>query len=155
MAKGRLIFWLLVATILNAQQSVPIGGRSRNPISAVRDSPDVRKLISEEERRQDEANRFYRESHTAEEKRQHGWNLLLHPDQMLPGHKEFLEAIAKVPSISVPGKTRAQVLEISKARCQPDGVSTVTFTRMLIVGKNPPGGTEVWVCTNPYAFEAP
>src|ERR1700691_2070787 len=135
MAKGRFVFSLLVATILNAQQSVPIGGRSKTPIGAVVDSPDVRKLISEEERRRDEADRFYRENHTAEEKRQHAENLLHHPDQVLPGHKEFLEAMAKAPSISVPGKTRAQVLEISKARCLPDGVSTVTFTRMLIVGK--------------------
>jgi hypothetical protein len=155
MARARLVLCLLIATILDAQRSMPIGGRSKSPIRGVIDSPDVRKLISEEERRRDEADRFWRESHTAEEKRQHAENLISHPDQMLPGHKEFLEAMARATSISVPGKTRAQVLEISKARCLPDGFSTVTFARLVIVGKKPPGGTEVWVCTNPYAFDAP
>jgi len=81
--------------------------------------------------------------------------LLAHPDQMLPGHRDFLDAMAKAPSLTIPGKTRARVLEESKARCLPDGVSTVTFTRFVINGKRPPGGTEVWLCTNPYAFDAP
>ena len=81
--------------------------------------------------------------------------LIYHPDQMLPGHKEFLAAMAKAPAITAPGRTRAGVLEISKARCLPDGVSTVTFVRFVIAGKKPPGGTEVWVCTYPYAFDAP
>jgi hypothetical protein len=155
MAKARLVFCMLVAMILNAQRLVPIGGRSKDPIRAVIDSPDVRKMISEEERRRDEADRFWRESHTAEEKRQHAENLIFHPDEMLPGHKEFLEALAKASSISVPGKTRAQVMEISKARCLPDGLSTVTWARMVIAGKTSSSGTEVWVCINPYAFDAP
>jgi hypothetical protein len=94
MARARLVLCLLIATILDAQRSVPIGGRSKSPIRGVIDSPDVRKLISEEERRRDEADRFWRESHTAEEKRQHAENLISHPDQMLLGHKEFLEAMA-------------------------------------------------------------
>lgn len=155
MAQARFVFCLSLATILCAQESVPIGGRSKQPISAVIDGSDVRKLISEEEKRQDEADRFWRASHTREETIQHVEDLLFHADRVLPGHSAFLEAMSKAPSISVPGKTRAQVLEISKARCLPDASATVTFVRMMIVGKKPPGGAEVWVCTNPYAYALP
>jgi hypothetical protein len=155
MARTLLLVCVLFATTVQAQRLVPIGGRSRGPISTIVDSPEIRKLISEEEKRRGEADRFYRESHSPEETLRHTRDLLGHPDQMLPGHKDFLDAMAKAPSITIPGKTRARVLEESKARCFPDGVSTTTFVRFVINGKKPPGGTEVWLCTNPYAFDAP
>jgi hypothetical protein len=146
----------LFAASLQAQRLVPIGGRSRGPIRTVVDSPEIRQLISQEEKRQDEADRFlYRENVSREEKLRRFRDLLAHPDQMLPGHRDFLYAMAKAPSLTIPGKTRARVLEESKARCLPDGVSTITFVRFIINGKKPPGGTEVWLCTYPYAFDAP
>lgn len=155
MARAISAWCFLFAAILLAQRSVPIGGISRRPISTVLDSPEIRKLISEEEKRRDQADRFLRESHSSEERLQHTRDLIEHPDQMLPGHKDFLDAMAKAPSITIPRKTRARVLEISKARCLPDAVSTVTFVRLVISGKKPSGETEVWVCTYPYAFNAP
>jgi hypothetical protein len=155
MVRAFSLLCVLFAAILQAQRLVPIGGRSRGPIGTVVDSPEIRKLINEEEKRRDEADRFYRESHSSEERLQHTSDLIHHPDQMLPGHKDFLDAIANAPSITIPGKTRARVLEESKARCRPDGVSTITFVRFVINGKKPPGGTEVWLCTYPYAFDAP
>ena len=100
---------------------------------------------------QDEADRFYREKHTAVEKLQYMDNLIKQPDRVLPGHKEFIEAMAKARTIAVARKARGKVLQISKARCLRDGVSTVTFVRMVILGKKPLGGTEVWVCENPSA----
>jgi hypothetical protein len=155
MVRAFSLLCVLFAPILQAQRLVPIGGRSRGPIRTVVDNPEIRKRISEEEKRRDEADRFLREKHSPEELNQHFSDLIHHPDQMLPGHKDFLDAMAKAPSITVPGKTRAQVLEESKARCLPDGVSTITFVRFLINGKKPSGGTEVWLCTYPYAFDAP
>jgi hypothetical protein len=150
-----LSLFVLFATILQAQRSVPIGGRSRGPVSAAVDSPEIRKLVGEEEKRRDEADRFFRESHSREESLRHTRDLLEHPDQMLPGHKDFVDAMAKSPSITVPGRTKAKVLEISKARCRPDAVSTVTFVRFVISDKKSPDGMQVWTCTDPYAFDAP
>lgn len=155
MARTLLLLCVLFVTTVHAQRLVPVGGRSRGSISTVVDSPEIRKLISEEEKRRDEADRFSRESHSPEETIRHTRDLLEHPDQILPGHKDFLDAMAKAPSITIPGKTRARVLAISKARCRPDAVSTVTFVRFAISDKKPLGGTEVWVCTDPYAFDAP
>jgi hypothetical protein len=155
MARASFIWCVLLAAILYAQRPVPIGGRSQRPTNAVIDTPEIRKLVSEEESRQDQADRFYRENHSAEERLQRTEGLILHPNEMLPGHKEFIAAMSRAPSVTVPGKTRARVLEISKARCLEDGVSTVTFVKFEIAGKAPPGGTKVWVCTYPCAFEAP
>jgi hypothetical protein len=155
MARASFICCVSLAAILYAQRPVPIGGRSKRPTNAVIDSPEVQRLVSEEEKRRDEADRFYRENHSAEERLQRTEELILHPDRMLPGHKEFLAAMSKAPAMTAPGKTRARVLEISKARCLEDGVSTVTFVKFEIAGKEPPGGTKVWVCTYPYAFDAP
>jgi len=140
----------------NQGAKIPIYGIGISPpTSVVVDSPDVRKLISEEETRQDQEDHFYRERHTKEEKLQHADDLIKHADQVLPGHKDFVEAMAKVPAITVPGKARGKVLQISKARCLPDGTSTVTFIRVVVIGKKPPGQSEVWVCENPSAFGAP
>lgn len=155
---------LMFAVILEGQQpiywnhgeKIPIYGIGISaPTSVVVDSPEVRKLISEEEKRQDEVDRFYREKHTEDEKRQHANDLEKHPERMLPGHEEFVEAMAKAPAMTVARKARGKVLQISKARCLPDGYSTVTFIRMEVSGKKPLGGTEVWVCENPMAFGAP
>jgi hypothetical protein len=154
----------MFVAILQGQQSVywnhgteiPIYGIGiSTPTSVAVDSPEVRQLISEEEKRRDEVDHFFRQNHTKDAELQHVDDLIRHPDRMLPGHKDFVEVMAKAPAITLPTKARGKVLQISKARCLPDGVSTVTFIRMVVVGKKPPGGTEVWVCENPYAFGAP
>jgi hypothetical protein len=148
MARVSIISCVLLVAILQAQESVPIGGRSRRPTSAVIDSSEIRKLITEEENRRREDPFFPKSG-------KHMEYLISHPDQALPSHKDFIRAMAKASAITVPGTTHAGVLEISSARCLADGISTVTFVRFVLTGKKPPGGTEVWVCTYPYAFETP
>lgn len=155
MPRAHTIWPFLLALLLHAQKSVPIGGIHRQPTYAVIDSPEIRKLMTEEEQRQAEADKFWREKHSKEEQIRHVEQLALHPDLMLPGHKEFLGATGKAPHMIVPGKTRARVLEISKARCEPDAFSTIRFVRVMHLGKKPFAGTEVWACIYPYAFEAP
>jgi hypothetical protein len=151
---------LLLCTVggatLNAQWSLSISPSSEQTRVVV-DSAEIRRLIRDQEKGQAEVDRFWRESHTAEEGRQHIKDMAKHPDQFPPGRNEFLEAMANAPAMTVPGKTPAKVVEISKARCLPDPFSTVTYIRVLIRGKKPPGGTEVWVCRNPYSlpFERP
>jgi len=141
---------------LSAQWSLSIS-RTSEPTKVVIDSPEIRRLVSDQEGRQAEVDRFWREGHTSEEKNQRIRDMAKQPDYFPPGRKEFLEAMASAPSLTVPGKTRAKVVEISKARCLSDAFSTITFIRVLISGKKPPGGTEVWLCRNPYAlpFERP
>jgi hypothetical protein len=164
MARSALVWSVLLAGILPGQQPVywnngakiPIDGEGISPpLRVVVDSPEIRKLISEEEKRRDEADRYLREPSSESEKLRRFNDLIEHPDQMLPGHSEFLEVMAKAPAITVPRKTRGKVLQISRARCRPDGTTTVTFIRMVIKGKKPPAGSEVWVCENPSRFGAP
>ncbi len=160
-----VMMWaVLLATILRGQQptywnngaKIPIYGIGiSSPLRVVIDSPEIRKLVGEEEKRRGEFESWLRESSTKEEKLSRYQDLIEHPDQVLPGHREFLDAMAKAPAITVPRKTRGKVLQISKARCQPDGTSTVTFIRMVVLGKKPAAGSEVWVCENAYAFGAP
>jgi len=145
----------LQGPFFRAVDAVPIGGRLKTPMRAIMDSPEVRKIIREEEGRQGTIDQRFREIHTRDELRALAKDRNSHPDQWSPGHKEFVKAMNQAPSITVPGKTRARVLEFSKARCLPDDFSTVTFVRMVIVGKQPPAGSEVWVCTYPYAMYAP
>lgn len=68
------------------------------------DSPEVRTLITGEEKRQGEADRFFLQNHARDEERQRIEDLIRHPGQMLPGHKEFVEAMAKAPAIALPQK---------------------------------------------------
>jgi hypothetical protein len=163
MVRTSFISYLVFAAILQGQQPVYWSQGAKiliygigisAPTSVVVDSSEVRKLISEEEARQDEEDRLYREM-TKAEQLQHIDELIHHPDRVLPEHKEFVAAMARVPAISVARRARGKVLQISKARCLPDGISGVTFIRMVVVGKKPPAGAEVWVCENPYAFGAP
>jgi hypothetical protein len=164
MVRPSFIPYLMFAAILEGQRppywnqgaKIPIYGIGISaPTSVVVDNPEIRKLISEEETRQDLADRFYREKHKEDEKLQHADDLIKHPDRVLLGHKEFVQAMAQVPAITVVRNARGRVLQISKARCLPDGTSTVTFIRMVVIGKKAPAGTEVWVCENPYAFGTP
>jgi hypothetical protein len=79
--------------------------------------------------------------------------MIEHPDDVPPSRKKFLDTIANAPTLTVQRKTHAKVLEVSKARCFPDGVSTTTFVRVSLDGKKPLGGTEVWVCASATAFD--
>jgi hypothetical protein len=68
MAKASFTWCLVFAVIIQAQESVPIGGRSKRAVTVVIDSAEIRKLIGEEEKRRDEADRFFRENHSGDEK---------------------------------------------------------------------------------------
>jgi len=66
---------VLFVAVLQGQQpywmngaKIPIYGIGISPpLSVVIDSPEIRKLIVEEEKRQDDADRFFRENHTKDE----------------------------------------------------------------------------------------
>ena len=119
---------------------------------AVVDSPQVRRLVGDEEKRQAEVDLFWRQSHTDDEGREHVGYMANHPDEFPSGHAEFLKAIASAPAVAIPGKSHGKVLEISKARCFSDAFSTPTFLRVVVLGKKQPGGTEVWICAPPRSF---
>jgi hypothetical protein len=154
--KTLLLAFTAGGATLSAQWSLSIS-RTSEPTKVVIDSPEIRRLVSDQEARQAEVDRFWREDHTSEEKNQRIRDMARHPDNFPAGRMEFLEAMANAPGLTVPGKTRAKVVEISKARCLPDAFSTISFIRVLVSGKKAPGGTEVWLCRNPYAlpFEKP
>ena len=131
----RFMHCAALATVLSAQQppywnkgaEVPIHGVGpQAPDKVVCDSPEVRRLIAEEEKRQAEAESWFRNK-TIDERRAHIHELLLHPGQMLPGHREFLDAMSKAPAVPVPGKARGKVVQVSTARCWPDAFSGPTW----------------------------
>lgn len=126
--------------------------RTEYRLRLVSDSPEVRRLIADEEKRQIETEVFWGE-HSREEQLRHVRYLMEHPQDISPERRQFLDAMAAAPALSVQRKTRAKVLAVSKARCLRDGLSTTTFVRMLLAGKSPPGGAEVWVCLNGTAFD--
>ena len=131
--------------------------RSREPTKVVIDSPEIRRMVKDEERKQAEIDAFYRTPHSEEEVRKRHFEMGAHPERFPPGHKEFLDSMANAPSMVVPGKTRAKLIEKSKARCMLQGFFTITFIRVVLSGKPPLGGTEVWLCreTSALPFESP
>jgi hypothetical protein len=145
--------WAIGAVLLNAQPPMTMTfPGSKQPITVVIDSPEIRRLIGDQEKAQAEIDRFWR-GRPREENLQHIRHLMEHPEDIPPSRKELLDATANAPTLTVQRKTHAKVLEMSKARCLPDGLSTTTFVRVLLDGKNPPGGTEVWVCINATEFD--
>ncbi len=141
------------AVLLNAESPMTMTfPGSKQPITVVIDSPEIRRLIGDQEKAQAEEDRFWREPHTREAGTQRISDMINHPYDFPSGREEFLDAMAKAPALTVERKTHAKVLEVSKARCLP-GVTTTTFVRVSLDGKKPPSGTEVWVCLSATAFD--
>jgi hypothetical protein len=94
MVRSSFISCLVFAAILEGQRpiywnqgaKIPIYGIGISaPTSVAVDSPEVRKLIGEEEARRDEEDRLFREMRTKDERLQHIDDLIHDPDRMLPG----------------------------------------------------------------------
>lgn len=122
-------------------------GGSSTQILLASDTPEIRQLIADENAREDEVRRFFREPHTQEEGIEHVKDMMRHPDQYPPGRTEFLKAMAQMPGLNVPGKSYCEIIERSKSTCGRFPLETATFV-LVQVTTGPSHGQRGWVCQN-------
>ena len=102
-------------------------------------------MIADEDAREEEVGRFFRTSHTMEEGVQHIKDMLEHPDRYPPGRTKFLEDMAALPGVFVPGGSYCNVVERSKSTCGRTPVETSTYL-LIQVTTGRARGQQGWVC---------
>ena len=135
-----MLCWLAVTLFIDSigcvfllpGRSWRLTGSSNAKILLVSDTPQVRHLISEEDAREEEVRRFFREPHTR---------------QYPPGRTEFLRSMAQMPGVYVPGRSYCNIVERSKSKCGSPPVETATYV-LVQVTTGPSHGERGWVCGN-------
>jgi hypothetical protein len=127
------------------RQSWIYGGSSNAEVLLVFDSPAVRKLLTDENNREDEVNRSWRGNHTQDEIIKHYQDMMRHPEQYPPGRSEFLGAMVKMPGLYVASKSYCRVLERSQSRCGARPIETSVYALVRVTTGASRGATG-WVC---------
>jgi hypothetical protein len=117
----------------------------------ISDSPDVRLLISEQEKDDAAELRWLRGSHSRDEQIRGTKDRRLHPERYASTLGPFLDAMAAKPGFSVRGGTMCRLLETSQARCTIDRLDTHVYVK-LRVGAGPKRGQEGWACAGVEVF---
>jgi hypothetical protein len=132
--------------IFNPDRQYSIHGAGSNAsVILVFDSPVVRKLVSDENVREEGVNRSWQGTHTNEERIKRVQDMGRHPEKYPPGRSEFLGAMANMPGIYVPSKSYCRVLERSESKCGPTPIHTSVY--VLVRGTTGRSrGTTGWVC---------
>ena len=118
---------------------------SRPQVVLTYDSPEVRKLLAEEDAREEEIGCFWREKHTVEEASKRFEDMRVHPELYPPGRLEFFRAIANMPGFPVPIKSYCHVLQRSKSTCGTDPSETVVYA-LVGITSGTAKGKQGWVC---------
>ena len=114
-------------------------------ILLISDSQAVRRLIADEDAREVEIRKFFRESHSREERTEHLKDMIRNPEKYPPGREEFLVAMAHMPGIYVGGKPYCDIVERSGSTCGHSPVETATFVFVKITtGRS--RGQQGWIC---------
>lgn len=122
-----------------------LGGYSNTQIALISDSPDVRRLLAEEDTREEPVIQFWREPHTQEEGKRRVEDMIQHPDQYPLGGPDFLHAMSQMPTVSVPDKSYCDVVERSKSKCGRLPIETATYVLVQVTsGKSK--GQRGWIC---------
>ncbi len=122
-----------------------LNGDSKAPVTLITDSPEVRRMLAEEDAREEEVDHFRREPHTKEEGFQRLEDMRQHPDQYPPGRTEFLKAMGQMPGISVAGRSYCDLIERSKSTCGRSPIETATFVLVRVTtGRSK--GKSGWIC---------
>lgn len=112
--------------------------RVDEPTRVVIDSAEITSLIAAEEKRMGDM------KHNREDHPQTG--------------DRFRHEMENAPSITIPGRTRAEVIRVSGARCGELPFETISFVKVRIIDKKEShAGTEGWICreTGHLPFERP
>jgi hypothetical protein len=122
-------------------------GSSNTRTLLVSDSPAVRKLITEEDAREEIVSRFFRQPHTQEEGSERIKDMMRYPDQFPPGRSAFLTAMTQMPGTYVPGKSYCKIIERSKSRCGRSPLETAIYL-LVEVTTGSSRRQRGWVCEN-------
>lgn len=113
----------------------------------ISDSPEVRRLLADQDARQYDSDRFWREKHTVEEGSERIRDMGKHPEQYPPGRTEFLKAMLAMPGFLIPGSPYCDVVERSRSKCGALPIETAVYV-LIKITTGPSRGKEGWVCDN-------
>jgi hypothetical protein len=114
-------------------------------LQLVRDTPEARLLIAEQGGRDSAVESFWQSKHSEEEGLERVRDMQTHPERYTAGRKQFLEALAQQPVVSLPKKTYLRDVQESTAKCYDDPLSSPTFRKVRVVS-GPFRGSEGWTC---------
>jgi hypothetical protein len=145
------VLWKVVAlaaiVLLTGCKSDPVWTTS-NLVPEVRlisDSPDVRLLISEQEKSDAAELNWLRKSRTHDERAHGVEDRRRHPERYVPTLRAFIEAMAAKPGFVVRGGDACRLVERSHARCTPDPLDTFAYVKVRI-SEGRHRGQEGWAC---------
>jgi len=122
-----------------------LNGPASARVALISDSPEVRRLLAEEDSREEAMDRFYREPHAEQEGKQHVLEIMQHPEQYPPGRLDFLKAMSQMPGVTVPGGSYSDLIERSRSTCDPSPVYTTKYV-LVRVTSGPSKGEKGWMC---------
>jgi hypothetical protein len=131
----------------NRQNWIYDGGAPKARVFVVYDSPQVRRLLADEDAREYEVSRFWRDKHSQEGGTKRIQDMALHPENYPPGRPEFLKAMVNMPGFYVPSKSYCRIIERSKSGCGPRPLETSPYILVRIT-TGPFRGNTGWVCEN-------
>jgi hypothetical protein len=140
--------------IFLASRGWRITGNSKMQVLLVSDSPEVRRLIADEDAGEEEVNRFWREHHSAEEIHQRLMDMAQHPERYPPGRSEFLETMTHMPGVYVEGRSYCSVIVRSKSTCGRLPIETASYL-LVRISTGPSRGKEGWICESKVAGQFP
>src|SRR5690242_16795058 len=91
--------------------------RSVSELRLVRDTPEARRLIVEQGNRDGALEAFWKQPHSELEGLQRVNDMAGHPERYTVGRKQFLEALAQQPVVSLPTGTYLSDVQDSAAKC--------------------------------------
>ena len=122
-------------------------GSHHAKVLLISDSSEVRRLLAEEDVREEGVSRFWREKHTNEEIRNRIEDMMKLPEHYPVGRSEFLQAMGRMPGVYVSEKSYCRIIESSKSTCGRIPIETATFV-MVRITSGPSQGKQGWVCQN-------
>lgn len=114
------------------------------PVHLIALGPTVDNLLSHRRIQDEEAERFWREPHSKEERIKRVQELRTNPERYYPGHSNFLLNMAQQPAESIPASSYLRLLENSNVKCS-NPLYTTTFIKVRITS-GPLAGRIGWVC---------
>jgi hypothetical protein len=114
------------------------------PVRLIAPSPAVDRLLSHQRIQDEEAEHFWREPHSKEERIKRVKELQTNPERFYPGRSTFLLAIAQQPGESIPASSFLRLLETSEVRCSKP-LFTTSFIKVRVTS-GPLVDRLGWVC---------
>jgi hypothetical protein len=112
----------------------------------ITDSQEVRQLLADEDAREDDVNRFYREKHSAEAGRLRIEDMLKHPELYPPGRPAFLKTMLSLPGFEIKGTPWCFYVQESKSTCDRSPIATAHYV-LVQVTSGPSSGKQGWICS--------